>query len=337
MTQTVTDQFNRPIRDLRISVTDRCNFRCVYCMPKAQFKNHKFMAKTELLDFEQVERVARAFVNSGVNKLRITGGEPLVRHQLETLIERLANISGVDDISMTTNASLLTEKRAQSLKNAGVSRLNISLDALDDKTFKLINDVDFPVDHVLGGIAAAKSVGFESIKINMVVKKGMNDHCILPMAQYFRGTGHILRFIEFMDVGMTNQWNYDSVIPSREIVDMIFSELPIIPMQPNYEGEVAKRWQYLDGSGEIGIISSVTQPFCGDCSRARLSATGKVYTCLFSGMGHDIRELLVASDDDRKLNKFVGEIWQKRRDRYSEIRSDESLLMPRIEMSYIGG
>ena len=335
----LTDQHGRPLHDLRISVTDRCNFRCVYCMPKGVFgSDHKFLSRSELLTFEEIERVARAFVSFGVRKLRITGGEPMIRHQLETLIEKLASITGVNDISMTTNASMLTVERAQSLRDAGLQRLNISFDALDDATFKAVNDVDFPVERVLEGIAAADSVGFDSIKINMVVKKGLNHHSVLPMAKYFHGSGHILRFIEFMDVGTTNQWDYDSVYSAQEIVDCINRELPIEPASPNYKGEVAKRWQYKDGGGEIGVISSVTQPFCGDCSRARLSAIGSVYTCLFSGIGHDLREIL-RHYNDQLLRDRIAAIWSARRDRYSESRTTESVLMPmqRVEMSHIGG
>ena len=306
-------------------------------MPKAVFDNHVFLSRGELLSFEEIERVARVFVDYGVRKLRITGGEPMIRHQLEKLIERLANIPGVDDMSMTTNASMLTVKKAQSLRDAGMQRLNVSLDALDDETFKAVNDVDFPVERVLEGVAAADSVGFDSIKINMVVKKGMNGHSILPMARYFHGTGQILRFIEFMDVGNANQWNYDAVISSKEIAEMINAEMPIEPAQANYKGEVAKRWRYLDGGGEIGIISSVSEPFCGDCSRARLSAIGSIYTCLFSGRGHDVREVLRANEGDELLRERIAAIWSNRRDRYSETRTTESVLLPRVEMSHIGG
>ena len=339
MMSNLTDQFNRPLHDLRISVTDRCNFRCVYCMPKSVFDDHKFLSRSELLSFEEIERVARIFVDYGVRKIRITGGEPMIRHQLETLIERLAGIPGVEDMSMTTNASMLTVKRAQSLRDAGMQRLNVSLDALDDETFKAVNDVDFPVERVLEGVAAADSVGFDSIKINVVVKKGMNGHSILPMAKYFHGSGQILRFIEFMDVGNSNQWDYESVISAQEIIDTIDAELPIEPAQPNYKGEVAKRWRYKDGGGEIGVISSVTQPFCGDCSRARLSAIGNIYTCLFASQGHDLREVLRASDDDKLLRERITGIWSSRRDRYSETRTSESVvsIVPKVEMSHIGG
>ncbi|MEM7207859.1 MAG: GTP 3',8-cyclase MoaA [Pseudomonadota bacterium] len=339
MATQLTDKFRRPLHDLRISVTDRCNFRCVYCMPKSVFDGHRFLARSELLSFEEIERVARVFVDYGVKKLRITGGEPMIRHQLEKLIERLANIPGVEDISMTTNASMMTVKRARSLRDAGMQRLNVSLDALDDETFKAVNDVDFPVERVLEGVAAADSVGFESIKINMVVKKGMNGHSIVPMARYFHGSGQILRFIEFMDVGNSNQWNYDSVISSREIADMIDAEMPIEPVQANYRGEVAKRWRFKDGGGEIGIISSVTEPFCGDCSRARLSAVGNLYTCLFASHGHDLREVIRADVDESLLRERVKTIWSIRRDRYSETRTSESVIsiVPKVEMSHIGG
>ena len=337
MNSPLTDQFERPLHDLRISVTDRCNFRCVYCMPKAEYDNFKFLSRNELLSFEEIERVARVFADFGVRKLRITGGEPTIRHELESLIERLAAIEGIDDISMTTNASTMDVARARSLRDAGLQRLNVSLDAIDDATFKAVNDVDFPVQRVLDGISAASEAGFESIKINMVVKKGLNDHSILPMARYFHGTGLILRFIEFMDVGSTNRWDYDSVVSAQDIVDRIGSELPIQPAQANYRGEVAKRWTYCDGGGEIGVISSVSEPFCGDCSRARLSAVGSVYTCLFATHGHDLRTYLRASDDDRALREQIEKLWGRRRDRYSETRTTESVLLPRVEMSHIGG
>ena len=334
----ITDRHGRHARDLRISVTDRCNFRCVYCMPKKVFgADYKFLPRSELLSFEELERVAGAFAALGVRKLRITGGEPLVRHDLERLLERLTRIPGIEDLSMTTNASLLTRERAQAIKAAGVDRINVSLDALDDQTFMAINDVGFPVQRVLDGIANAVAAGITSIKINMVVKRGANEHSIVPMARFFHGTGHIVRFIEYMDVGHSNGWRLDEVVPATEVAALIDRELPIEPAQPNYRGEVAKRWRYTDGGGEIGIISSVTQPFCGECTRARLSAVGMLYTCLFATSGHDLRAALREGIDDKTLHRAVASIWGGRADRYSEIRSEATVNLPKIEMSYIGG
>ena len=334
----VVDRFNRPLHDLRVSVTDRCNFRCVYCMPKEVFnKNYRFLPRRELLSFEEIERVVRAFAQVGVSKVRITGGEPLLRNDLEHLIERIHAVHGISDISLTTNASLLTRKRAQSLRDAGLRRVNISLDALDDATFKRVNDVDIDVQTVLHGIENAASVDFDAVKVNMVVKKGLNDNGIVPMARFFHGTGQILRFIEFMDVGNSNGWNLDDVVTTQEIADMINAELPIEPAQPNYRGEVAKRWQYRDGGGEIGIISSVSQPFCGDCSRARLSAVGSIYTCLFATDGHDLRTPLREGCSDAELLERVRALWSVREDRYSETRTQVSILRPKVEMSFIGG
>ncbi len=333
----VVDRLHRPLKDLRVSVTDRCNFRCVYCMPKSVFnKDYKFLPRSELLSFEEIIRVVNTAAQFGVNKIRLTGGEPLVRNDLEKLIEWIAGVDGINDISLTTNASLLTAARAQSLRSAGLQRLNVSLDAIDDDTFKRVNDVDISVQTVLDGIENASVAGFESIKVNMVVKKGLNDHSILPMAKFFHGTGQILRFIEFMDVGNTNAWDMQGVVTSREIADLINAELPIEPVQANYRGEVAKRWQYLDGGGEIGIITSVSEPFCGDCSRARLSATGSIYTCLFASNGHDLRPILRDENDDA-LHKEFKRIWSQREDRYSETRTQVSVLRPKVEMSFIGG
>ncbi|MBX2883770.1 MAG: GTP 3',8-cyclase MoaA [Granulosicoccus sp.] len=338
MTTDLRDRFNRPIHDLRVSVTDRCNFRCVYCMPKEIFnKDYKFLPRKELLSFEEIERVVRVYAEHGVSKIRITGGEPLVRSDLEVLIEKIAQVNGIRDISLTTNASLLTLKRARALKDAGLRRVNVSLDAMDDETFMRVNDVGVSVQTVLDGIDAAAQARFDVIKINMVVKKGLNDESILPMARFFHGTGHILRFIEFMDVGNSNAWDLKSVITSDQIAEIIGQELPIEPIDPNYQGEVAKRWRYLDGGGEIGIISSVSQPFCGDCSRARLSALGSIYTCLFASQGHDLRELLRSGADDDALATRIQEIWKIREDRYSETRTQVSVLRPKVEMSYIGG
>lgn len=342
MDDTVKDTRGRRLRDLRISVTDRCNFRCVYCMPRSVFgAAYNFLDRKELLSFEEIERVARAFVANGVTKLRITGGEPLVRRQIEHLIEKLAGIDGVSDVSLTTNGALLTVRRAQQLRDAGLNRLTVSLDSLDDDTFKRINDVDFPVGRVLEGIDNAQAAGLGPVKVNMVVKRGMNEGEIVPMAEQFRGTGHILRYIEFMDVGTTNGWRLDDVFTARDIAAEIDAVHPIEPMDPNYHGEVAKRWRYLDGSGEVGIISSVSQPFCGACSRARLSAEGQIYTCLFANQGVDFREHVRAGRSVEELTEKVAALWRGRDDRYSEIRTFETHrlaeLGPKIEMSYIGG
>lgn len=332
-----TDRFDRPLRDLRVSVTDRCNFRCVYCMPKAVFdSSYKFLPKKELLSFEEIVAVVRAGANLGVSKVRLTGGEPLVRRDLEQLVTQLRGVDGITDISMTTNASLLTRERARSLRDAGLQRLNVSLDAMDDQTFKAVNDVGVSVQAVLDGIENASVAGYESLKVNMVVKKGLNDHSILPMARFFHGTGQILRFIEFMDVGNSNAWDLSHVVTSQQIADLINEELPIKPAQANYRGEVAKRWEYLDGGGEIGIISSVSEPFCGDCSRARLSATGSIYTCLFASGGHDLRPVL-RSGNPNELQAFLHKLWSRRGDRYSETRTQVSVIRPKVEMSFIGG
>ncbi len=333
----MVDKLARPLKDLRVSVTDRCNFRCVYCMPKSVFdKDYKFLPKKALLSFEEIQTVVKASAVLGVNKVRLTGGEPLLRRDLERLISLIRDVDGIDDISMTTNASLLTKARAQSLRDAGLKRLNVSLDAMDDETFTKVNDVGISVKTVLEGIANAAAVNFDSIKVNMVVKKGLNDHSILPMARFFHGTGQILRFIEFMDVGNSNAWDMSHVLSSQEIADIINAELPITPAKANYRGEVAKRWEYADGGGEIGIISSVSEPFCGDCARARLSATGSIYTCLFASGGHDLRpDLREGNADD--VERRLREIWSLRMDRYSETRTQVSVIRPKVEMSFIGG
>jgi cyclic pyranopterin phosphate synthase len=339
-TTTVTDTMDRPLRDLRISLTDRCNFRCSYCMPKALFgSNHAFMPKDQLLSFEEITRLAGVFTGLGVRKLRLTGGEPLIRRDIDKLIGMLSAVDGVEDISLTTNASLLTLDRARALKAAGLNRITVSLDGIDDQTFRAMNDVGFPVAKVLEGIDNAERAGLAPIKINMVVQKGVNDHDIVPMARHFRGTGHIVRFIEFMDVGNTNGWQLDQVLPSREVVDRIDAEWPVEPLEPNYRGEVAERYRYRDGAGEIGMISSVSQPFCGDCSRARLSAEGKLYTCLFASAGHDLRDRLRAGARDADLAEFLTALWRRRADRYSELRTGETKPIDtrKIEMSYIGG
>ena len=330
------DKLERPVRDLRISVTDRCNFRCVYCMPKEVFgRDYRFLERKELLTFEEIERLARAFVHHGVNKLRITGGEPLLRRNLEHLIELLRGLGDGLDLTLTTNGSLLPEKAA-ALKAAGLDRVTVSLDSLDDEVFRAMNDVDFPVAKVLAGIDAAAQAGLP-VKVNMVVKRGANDDSIVAMARRFRGTGHTLRFIEYMDVGHTNGWRLDDVVPAAEIVAAVDAEYPLEPVEPSYRGEVARRWRYADGSGEIGVIGSVTQPFCGECTRARLSPEGRLFTCLFGVRGHDLRALVRGGASDDELVSAVAEVWGRRTDRYSELRSSETSGLQKVEMSYIGG
>ena len=330
------DRLGRVLRDLRVSVTDRCNFRCVYCMPKEVFgKDYQFLERRELLSFEEIARAVRLFVDEGVTKVRLTGGEPLVRRNLEQLVAMLARIPGLD-LTLTTNGALL-EQKARRLKEAGLERITVSLDALEDPVFRRMNDVDFPVSRVLDGIDAAARAGLAPIKVNMVVKRGMNEGSILPMARYFRERGHILRFIEYMDVGHTNGWRMDDVVSAREIVKLINAELPLEAADPNYPGEVAERWRYRDGSGEIGVIASVTQAFCRDCTRMRLSTEGKLYTCLFATAGHDIRGLLRGGASDEQIRQQVRAVWSARTDRYSEIRSAATIPLRKIEMSYIGG
>ena len=333
---TITDALKRPLRDLRISVTDRCNFRCVYCMPKEIFgSDYPYLPHNEVLTFEEIARLARIFSTFGVKKIRLTGGEPLVRKDLPKLISMLAEIPDLD-LTLTTNGSLLA-RNAQALKDAGLSRVTVSLDSLDNEVFKALNDVDFPVEKVLEGMDAAQKVGLEPIKVNMVVKRGVNQSSILPMAHYFREKGYILRFIEYMDVGHTNGWRTDDVLSLKEIVDTINAELPLEPLDPNYKGEVAERWRYKDGSGEIGVISSVTQPFCSTCNRARLSAEGKLYTCLFAVKGHDLKSLIRSGATDEEISDEIARIWGKRTDRYSELRSENTIDLPKVEMSHIGG
>ena len=330
------DTLGRPLHDLRISVTDRCNFRCGYCMPKEIFgSDYPFLTREQLLTFEEVERLARIFVGLGVEKIRLTGGEPLLRHDIELLVEMLAGIPEID-LTMSTNGSLLA-RRAQALKDAGLKRLSISLDSLDDDVFAAMNNVNMPVEQVLKGIEAANAVGFNPLKINMVVKRGVNDGSLLPMAHYFHRSGHILRFIEYMDVGNTNGWRLEDVVPAAEIIETIHAELPLEPIEPNYHGEVAKRYRYLDGGGEIGIIASVTQAFCGDCTRARLSANGALYTCLFAADGFDLKGLLRGGANDHEISQAIVAVWSQRDDRYSEIRSSETVGLPKVEMSFIGG
>ncbi|MBE0612931.1 MAG: GTP 3',8-cyclase MoaA [Burkholderiales bacterium] len=335
------DRLGRVLRDLRISVTDRCNFRCVYCMPKEVFgKDYPYLAHDQLLSFEEIARMARIFVEHGIEKIRLTGGEPLLRRKVERLIEMLAAIKLPNgksvELTLTTNGSLLG-KKARALKDAGLHRVTVSLDALDDPTFMAMNDADFPVAKVLEGIAAADAIGLAPVKINMVVKRGVNEHSILPMARRFKGSGHVLRFIEFMDVGATNGWRMDDVIASREIIRMIDAEMPLEPIDPNYPGEVAERWRYRDGSGEIGVISSVTRAFCSSCTRARISTEGMLYTCLFATAGYDFRALLRGGKSDAELHSAIAAVWAARDDRYSEIRTAQTPQERKIEMSYIGG
>ena len=348
------DRLQRPLHDLRISVTDRCNFRCSYCMPKEVFdKDYAYLPHSALLSFEEITRLAKVFVQRGVRKIRLTGGEPLLRKNIEILIEQLAGLRAPDgqaiDLTLTTNGSLLARK-AQSLKDAGLQRVTVSLDGLDDAVFRRMNDVDFPVAEVLDGIAAAQAVGLGPVKVNMVVKRGTNEHEIIPMAQHFRGTGVVLRFIEYMDVGATNGWRMDEVLPSAQVIEHLRQQWPLVPLQHSAPGETAERWGYADAQGrhdpslgEVGVISSVTQAFCGDCNRARLSTEGRLYLCLFASQGHDLRQLLRERQaSDGEIAGVIDAIWQGRADRYSQLRS----LMPpdatsapvrRVEMSYIGG
>jgi len=330
------DTFKRPLRDLRVSVTDRCNFRCVYCMPKEVFgKDFQFLPRAEILSFEEIERLVRVFVGLGVQKVRLTGGEPLVRRNIERLVEMLSSVADLD-LTLTTNGSLLASK-ARALRDAGLKRVTVSLDSLDDAVFRSMNDVAFPVAKVLEGMDAAEAAGLAPIKVNMVVKRGLNEESILPMARHFRGTGRILRFIEYMDVGSSNGWRLNDVVSAREIVATIDRELPLEPIEKNYPGEVAERWRYRDGSGEIGVIASVTQAFCAECTRARLSADGSLYTCLFATQGHDLRPLVRGDASDAAIADAIGAIWTARDDRYSELRSAETVGLKKIEMSFIGG
>ena len=332
----VTDARGRALRDLRISVTDRCNFRCRYCMPREAFgPNFQFLPRGEILTFEEITRLARLFAGLGVRKVRLTGGEPTLRHDLAGLVRMLSEIDGIE-VALTTNGSLLSFL-AQPLADAGLRRVTVSLDSLDDDVFGQMNDVKFPVADVLAGIEAAERAGLTPIKINAVVRRGVNDHTIVDLARHCRERGWIIRFIEFMDVGTSNGWRLDDVVPASEIIARIGAEMPLVPAQPNYAGEVVRRWRYADGSGEAGVITSVTQPFCGDCTRARISADGKLYTCLFATEGTDLRALLRAGASDEGLVEAVGGTWRARTDAYSELRSQATADLPRIEMSYIGG
>jgi cyclic pyranopterin phosphate synthase len=331
---TTLDTRARPLRDLRISVTDRCNFRCTYCMPKEVFgRDHRFLDRRELLTFEEIARLARQFVALGVAKLRLTGGEPLLRRDLERLIELLAPLGA--ELTLTTNGALLPAK-AKLLADAGLRRITVSLDSLDDDVFMALNDVDFPVARVLAGIDAAADAGLP-VKVNCVVKRGVNDGELVALARHFHGTPHTLRFIEYMDVGHTNGWRLDDVVPAGEIVAAIGAELPIEPVEAAYRGEVARRYRYVDGGGEVGVIASVTQPFCGDCTRARLSAEGRLFTCLFAVRGHDLRALIRGGASDEELADAVRALWGRRTDRYSELRSAATEPLDKVEMSYIGG
>jgi cyclic pyranopterin phosphate synthase len=329
------DRLGRPLRDLRISVTDRCNFRCTYCMPKEVYgRSYRFLPRAELLTFEEIERLARLFASQGVEKVRLTGGEPLLRREVEKLVAMLARVPGLD-LTMTTNGALLPQK-ARALAAAGLTRITVSLDSLDDDVFRAMNDVDFPVERVLAGIEAAAAAGLP-VKVNMVVKRGINEGSVVPMARFFHGSGHTLRFIEYMDVGHTNGWRLDDIVPASEILAAVQAELPLEPVEPGYRGEVARRWRYRDGGGEIGVIASVTQPFCGDCTRARLSADGSLYTCLFATKGHDFRARLRSGSSDDEIAAAIAAVWGRRTDRYSELRTAATARLNKVEMSYIGG
>ena len=332
------DALGRPLHDLRISVTDRCNFRCTYCMPKEVFgSDFAFLRREELLTFEEVARLTRLFVRNGVEKVRLTGGEPLLRRDLERLVEQLAAIDGLSDIALTTNGSLFTREKARALKAAGLRRVTISLDALDDAIFRAMNDVDFPVARVLEAIDAGAEAGLTPLKIDCVVKRGLNESQIVPLARHFRGTGHIVRFIEYMDVGNSNGWRMEDVVSGREILEALQREWPLVPAEAHYFGEVAERWQYADGAGEIGIITSVTQPFCSTCTRSRLAANGTIYLCLFAGAGHDFRAMLRGGASDDEISAAIARIWGTRDDRYSEVRSAATPSLKKVEMSHIGG
>jgi cyclic pyranopterin phosphate synthase len=334
----ILDSLQRPLHDLRISVTDRCNFRCTYCMPKEVFgRDYVFLNREQLLTFEEITRLTRILVGLGVEKVRLTGGEPMLRRDFEKLVAMLAGIEGLNDIAMTTNGSLLTPERARALKEAGLKRVTVSLDSLDDARFRAMNDVDFPVQKVLDAIDAAAAAGLEPVKVDMVVKRDETDQDIIDMAGHFRGSGHILRFIEYMDVGTTNGWRMQDVVSAKEILERINAVWPVEPVDPNYFGEVAERYRYVDGQGEIGIIASVTIPFCAACTRARLSADGELYTCLFGVRGHDLRSLLRSGKTDEAVAEAVRSIWGHRSDRYSEIRSEDTIKLEKVEMSRIGG
>ncbi len=332
-----SDTLGRPLRDLRISVTDRCNFRCTYCMPRDVYgAAFRFLPHADLLTFEEITRLAGVAISLGVTKVRLTGGEPLLRRDVEHLVGMLADLDGLRDLTLTTNGSLLAT-RAADLAAAGLNRVTVSLDSLDDAVFARLSDVDFPVARVLEGIEAADRAGLRPIKVNMVVRRGLNENSVLPMARFARERGYTLRFIEYMDVGHTNGWELEEVVPSSEVVAAIDAELPLEPLEPQYPGEVAARWRYRDGVAEIGVISSVTRPFCGACTRARLTAEGVLYTCLFGTHGVDLRAPLREGVDDAALRARLGEVWSRRTDCYSELRSGATAGSSRVEMSRIGG
>ena len=336
-TPKTTDALGRALRDLRISVTDRCNFRCTYCMPKEIFgRGYRFLPHEEILTFEELTRLVRIFASLGTRKLRLTGGEPFMRREVEKLVAMLADVPGIEDLAMTTNGSFPTD-RIQMVKEAGLKRMTVSLDALDDETFMKMNDREVPATRVLAWIDAALAAGFTPLKINMVVKRGVNEDSILPMARHFNRSDTILRYIEFMDVGSSNGWRMDDVVPAKEIIQHLHQEMPLEPIPPNYPGEVATRFRYKDTGNEVGVIASVTMPFCRGCTRARLSANGSLYTCLFSAEGHDIKSLIRSGASDAELAKMITAIWTRRTDRYSELRSEETTDLPRVEMSFIGG
>lgn len=334
----ITDSFERPLRDLRISVTDRCNFRCVYCMPKEVFgREFKFLERGDVLSYEEITRLVRIFARLGVEKIRLTGGEPLLRRDIEVLIGELSTIDGIRDIALTTNGSLLKGGTAEKLREAGLNRITVSVDSLDDSVFKKMNDVDFGVDVVLRAIEAASRAGLTPVKIDTVVRRGLNDEGVVDLAEHFRGTGMIVRFIEYMDVGTTNGWRIDDVVPASEVLERIGARWPIEPVEASYFGEVADRWRYKDGAGEIGVVTSVSQPFCQSCTRLRLSADGRLYTCLFGSSGFDLRAPLRAGVGDEQLEQIISSIWGRRNDRYSEVRSENTTPLPKVEMSRIGG
>jgi cyclic pyranopterin phosphate synthase len=331
------DALGRPLHDLRVSVTDRCNFRCAYCMPRDVYdRDHVYLPRDEILTFEEIERLVRVFAGVGVAKVRLTGGEPLLRHDLSELVAKVASVDGISDVAMTTNGSTLA-RHAAPLAKAGLDRVTVSLDAVDDTNFREAADVDFPVARVLEGIDAAKDAGLTPVKINTVVRRGLNDDAIADIAGAFRGTGHIVRFIEYMDVGSSNDWKMGDVVTADEILETIASVWPLDPIDPNYPGEVVNRWRYRDGQGEIGVIASVSKPFCGECTRLRLSADGSIYTCLFATRGTDLRGPMRSGATDEALVEIISRVWQERSDRYSEERTGVSLGLPKVEMSFIGG
>jgi cyclic pyranopterin phosphate synthase len=331
------DRLGRALHDLRVSVTDRCNFRCTYCMPREVFgQGYRFLPQADILTFEEIARLAAVFVELGVRKVRLTGGEPLLRRDIERLVAMLAGIDGLDDLTLTTNGSLLARK-ADTLAAAGLRRISVSLDSLDDAVFGRLNDVAFPVRTVVEGMEAADRAGLRPVKVNMVVRRGYNEESILPMARFARERGYILRFIEYMDVGHSNGWRLDEVVPSAEVVARIDAEMPLAALPPLYGGEVADRWAYRDGAGEVGVISSVSEPFCGSCTRARITAEGQLFTCLFGVRGTDLRGALRSGADDEAMRELIGGVWARRADRYSELRSEATARLPKVEMSRIGG